>query len=376
MFFCAFCAFCVKVLPVADLRITYCLADEVFATRLAEDLTSRGLEIFLDQCNGPLTKATEATPEKWQVVILSRSSSIYGWLQAQASSSVLPVVIEDLGTFGKIAEIKYANFSVDYDSGLDQLLRVVSPAEGHPLYDGSERQFAYAYQGAVSGKRPSQLGCIAIDGGDRSFAAAVESVGDRELAPQLTTHICQMMLTMLREIPIERDFLSPLLLCANLAALTFRVDMKLAKDYPLGAKIAAMVQYDDQVLVGTVGTCGTLMKFRRNEDEVVLITFYSNSKLALETIDSGGISIQAPLGHLDPKKQPDDWADSMTTKLTEPGDLVALATFRFSQDQNQHQALARRIHKMDAVPAARLLVNSFAPPGLDSLCCVALRSDL
>lgn len=362
------------VLTVADLRITYCLADQAFAARLAEDLTSRGLEIFLDQSNGPLEKVTEAVPEKWQVLVLSRSSMSYGWLLKQTRSSVLPVVIEDLGVLGKIAEIKYANFSVDYSTGLNQLLRVVAPAEAYPLYDGAERQFAYAYQGTVSGKRPSHLGCVAVDGGSWSFAAAIESAGDRELAPRMTGHICQMLLTILKEVTIGKECLSPLLRYANLAAMTFRMDTKLAGDHPLGAKIAAMVQFEDQVLVGTVGTCGSLMSFRRNKEEIVLITFYSNAKLVVETIDNGAISVLAPLGHLNPNKQPEDWADSMTTKLMEPGDLVALATFRFSQDQNQHQAVARRLNKMDAVSAARLMVNSFAPPGLDSLCCVALRS--
>ena len=355
---------------MADLRLTYCSPDKAFAARLADDLTSRGLEVVLDESNGPLTKAEE----KWHVLILSRSSSIYGWLQEQTISSVLPVVIEDLGPLGKIAEIKYANFSVDYQSGLDQLLRVVSPAEGHALYDGAERQIAYAYQGTVSGKRPSHLGCVAVDGGNWSFAAAIESVGDRELAPRMTGHICHMLLSIFKELPIGRDCLSSLLLWANLAALTFRTDMKLAGDHPLGAKIAAMAQFEDQVLVGTVGTCGSLMKFRRNDDEVVLMTFYSNSKLAVETIDNGAISVLAPLGHLNPNKQPEDWADLMTTKLAEPGDLVALATFRFSPDQNQHHAVARRVNKMNAVSAARLMVTSFAPPGLDSLCCVALRT--
>ena len=359
---------------MADLRITYCLKDKVFVSRLADDLISHGLEIFLEECNGPLEKGTESNSETWRVLIVSRSSLSYGWLQDQTTLSVLPVVIEDLAAVGKIAEIKYANFSVDYTSGLNELLRVVSPAEGHLLYESSERQFAYAYQSTVSNKRPPQLGCVAVDGGNWSFSAAVESIGDRELAPRMTGHICQMLMTALKEITIGKDCLSPLLLWANVAALTFRIDMKLPPDYPLGAKIAAMAQFEDQVLVGTVGVCGSFMKFRRrNTDEVLLMTFYSNSTLAIDTIDSAGISTVAPLGHLNPKKQPEDWADLIEAKLSEPGDLVALATFRFSQDQNKHQTVGARLMKeTSATSAARLMVNSFAAPDLESLCCVAL----
>ena len=357
---------------MASIQITFSLKDRPFANKLAADLESRGLEVTLDETLSPTPALGLGHPR--HITVISRSSIN---LPTSSLTSDLPFLIDDIPLPQEVAGILYANFATSYELGLDQLLRTVWPASSRLLLESSGRQFACAYQGLGAGKIPPQMGFLAMAGEHWSFVAAIESVGDRILAPKLTRHLADMLATEFNKMGVPgRDCLEPLLLWANLFARTFRTDMKLPVDYPLGAKMAAMAQFGDQTLLGTVGLAGVFSKTMRNDKELIVTTFYSNSKFQVPNLDNINdvIALQAPLGYLHLDEDTKGWADCREFALASPQDLVAMATFRFPQEESRLTTVGRALaYAGDAVSSARLLTNTLAPAGRDAVCGVAFR---
>jgi hypothetical protein len=351
------------------MQIIFSPHDRLFATQLSSDLESRGLTVVLRERLEPATAPMEASEER-QIIVISRSA--LDWPRRELETA-LPVVIDSVTLPEEIAGIKYANFAVSYESGLDQLLRSVWPASSRLLVERDDRQFACAFQGVAKASIPPHIGMIALAGDRWSFAAVIESVGDRALAPQLTTHLCDMLTKALQKLGVlGRNCLEPLLMWANLFARAFRIDMKLPLDFPLGAAIAAMAQFEDQTLAATVGTSGIFKKSWRNDSEIELVSFYSEHKrLRVPAMDNANavVAFQAPLGFLDFEKDDQDWADCHEVRFSTPGDLVALATFRFPREPAKlNQVGLALTRSQDAVSSARVLTNTFAAAGRDAMC--------
>jgi hypothetical protein len=357
------------------MQITFDPHDRPFAIRLSSDLEDRGLTVVLRERQDPTAAPGEASQERRIIVI---SSSALDWPRSDLETA-LPVVIDNIALPEDVAGIRYANFAASYEFGLDQLLRSVWPAKSRRLVERDGREFGLAFQGVANDSPPPQLGMMALAGEEWSFAAVIESVGDRALAPQLTTHLCGMLARAMQKLGVPgRDCLEPLLAWANLFARTFRIDMQLPLDFPLGAAIAAMAQFKDQTLVATLGTAGVFTKSWRNEREVELTSFYSEHKrLRIPAMDNANavVAFRAPLGFLDFEKEAAGWADCREVRLASPGDLVALASFRFPPEPAQLTQAARALgRRQDAASSALVLTNTFAAAGQDAMCGAACYS--
>jgi hypothetical protein len=260
---------------------------------------------------------------------------------------------------------------------MSQLLRSIWPAGTQRLVETPDREFACAYTSVTQTQgRPPRMGAFAIAVGTSSFACVIGSAGDPELAPKLTTHLCTMLSDGLQKLGgTYAHCLGPLLMFANVFAKAFRIDMGLAADFPLGASMAAMSEHEGVTEVASIGSAGIFAKSWVDEHSLRLMSFYSTPKLRIGNIDNAnaGIALQAPLGYLDYDKDDRDWADCREVSFRSPGDL-AFSTFRFPHEQTALNQVGRGLaHSQDAMSSARLLTNTFAPPGHDAICAVACR---
>jgi hypothetical protein len=119
--------------------LSYVSADEAFAERLATDLDTYAVSIFYAKWN---IKVGDSIVDKINqglssydniIVILSRESVRSEWVKRELNSSlmrqlqdrairILPVLMEDCDIPPLLADIKYADFRLDYNKGFTSLL--------------------------------------------------------------------------------------------------------------------------------------------------------------------------------------------------------------------------------------------------------------
>jgi hypothetical protein len=166
--------------------LSYASADEAFADRLAADLGAYSESIFYAKWN---IKVGDSIVEKINhglsshdnlIVILSRASIQSEWVNRELNSSlmrqlkdrairILPVLIEDCDVPPLLADIKYADFRLDYNKGFTSLLETfeadfdLEPYIG--LVEGTLSSNSSPYTSktfAILLKRlmPLQFGCV------------------------------------------------------------------------------------------------------------------------------------------------------------------------------------------------------------------------
>jgi hypothetical protein len=205
---------------------------------------------------------------------------------------------------------------------------------------------------------------IALEGDDWTFAAVVSSQGDKTLAPQLTTHVCRNTVEMVKQLGVpDRGMLEVFLEWMNLWAYSFRIDMGLARDFPLGTAVAALARHKDQADVATVGATGVFSMLERRPNEFALESFYSNHRSLHVPLDRANqvVALQAPLGFLDFGEggQGKGWADCREVRLVKRDDLVALATFRFPREPGPLTEVgATLVRSAGAATSAQILTNT------------------
>jgi len=119
--------------------ISYSSKDKNFASRLATDLKSKGLNVWFDQwefkVGDSLIKKLGAAikAHDYLIVVLSNSSVKSEWVMKELSTGlvkelkerrvvVLPVVIEDCDIPTLLSDKVYADFRRNYSSGLNRLI--------------------------------------------------------------------------------------------------------------------------------------------------------------------------------------------------------------------------------------------------------------
>lgn len=168
--------------------LSYTSADEAFVDRLSTDLGSYSVNIFYAKWN---IKVGDSIVDKINqglsshdnlVVILSRASVRSKWVKRELNSSlmrqlkdrairILPVLMEECDIPPLLADIKYADFRLDYNKGFTSLLDAfqedfdLEPYIG--LVEGTLSSKSSPYNSktlAILLKRlmPLQFGCIDI----------------------------------------------------------------------------------------------------------------------------------------------------------------------------------------------------------------------
>lgn len=119
--------------------ISYSSKDRGFASKLATDLKSKGLSVWLDQWqlkvgDSLIRKIGDAIKaQDYLIVVLSKASVKSEWVMKELSTGlikeleerrvfVLPVVIEDCNIPPLLSDKIYADFQGNYLSGLNTLL--------------------------------------------------------------------------------------------------------------------------------------------------------------------------------------------------------------------------------------------------------------
>lgn len=119
--------------------INYSSKDRDFASKLANDLKSRGITVWFDQWelkvgDSLIARIGDAIKaQDYLIAVLSRASIKSAWVMKELGTGlireleerrvvVLPVVIDDCNLPTLLSDKVYADFRRDYSSGLDTLL--------------------------------------------------------------------------------------------------------------------------------------------------------------------------------------------------------------------------------------------------------------
>lgn len=114
--------------------------DKPFIRQLAADLTANGIDVWLDEQR---IRVGDSIPEKvaqglagsdFFLIAMSKHSADSAWVQKELNNAlvsevqrrkvhILPLKLDDVSMPFIIADKKYADFSVSYKSGLDELIR-------------------------------------------------------------------------------------------------------------------------------------------------------------------------------------------------------------------------------------------------------------
>jgi hypothetical protein len=126
----------------ASIFLSHTAADKSFARRLCEDLKGRGCRVWFDEAElkpgDSIIDRVEAAIDdmRYLLVVLSPASVDSSWVKrelnmalveslATRNARVIPVLLKDCAIPGLLREVLYADFRLDYERGLNQLMRVV-----------------------------------------------------------------------------------------------------------------------------------------------------------------------------------------------------------------------------------------------------------
>jgi hypothetical protein len=113
--------------------------DSVFALRLAKDIRSAGVDIWIDQLDIPAGSRWDVEVENalanasCVLVILSPFSQASENVQDEiayaldAGKIIIPVILENCMVHFRLRRLKRVDFTKDYNEGLDQLLAAFAP---------------------------------------------------------------------------------------------------------------------------------------------------------------------------------------------------------------------------------------------------------
>jgi hypothetical protein len=129
------------------------------------------------------------------------------------------------------------------------------------------------------------------------------------------------------------------------------------------------------VCVSTLGAASALARYAA-EARYALMRIESAWQVHVPLAEGPepGLSTSAPLGFLPPREEP--WADWKEVGIAAPGDLVALATFRFPRDDGLQKIGSFLAQQNDSARIALRLAESHWPRTVDSLCAVIMRESL
>ncbi|NIM16666.1 MAG: TIR domain-containing protein [Candidatus Aminicenantes bacterium] len=124
--------------------ISYSSKDKDFVFKLASDLKYRGIDVWLDEweinVGDEIRQKIEEGIEKYEyfIIILSTHSTNSTWVQKELNAAymkeielnkvvILPVLVENCMIPKLISGKLYADFSSSYQTGLNKLLKVLTP---------------------------------------------------------------------------------------------------------------------------------------------------------------------------------------------------------------------------------------------------------
>ena len=144
--------------PIGKVFISHASKDKAFVDRLVTDLASREIPVWYDKFDLRVGDSVTGgineglSHSKYFVIVLSEASVLSKWVTeelnavlmhqvAKGGTFLLPVLIEDCNVPPLLAHRRYADFRVNYDSGLNDLLGVWGKdreasivADNKPLY--------------------------------------------------------------------------------------------------------------------------------------------------------------------------------------------------------------------------------------------------
>jgi hypothetical protein len=371
--------------------ISHSSLDKPFVLRLAEDLRKNWIDVWVDDWelrigdNLATTIESNLADASHLILVLSEMSLRSAWVKRELDFAAnrenerlgMMIVTVRLSSMDIPAELRgkpTADFSGDYDTGLEALLRIFATAAAGRGAVLPGRRYTSAIRGHLGVLSvPTHLSSLVGGGHEWAFATTIETLGDPKLRSQLTRAIHQLLLTALEKFRISGpESLSHYLQFANATAVAFKSDRGLRPEFPLGAKMSLLVQYRNTVCISTLGACGALVRYAEGDGYALMrIESASETPVPLADGPEPGISISAPLGFLTPTEKP--WADWKCVEIVAPGDFVALATFRFRRDEGLREIGSALAQQNDPQRIAIMLAETHLPRTADSLCGVLMR---
>jgi hypothetical protein len=130
--------------PIRPVFIAHSSQDKAFVRRLVVDISLRGVRVWFDEWE---IKVGESITRKisegidasgWLTVVFSEASVRSEWVTRELGAGlmreleeksvfVLPIRIDDAPAPALLRDKRYADFRIDYDRGLEELLRTVIP---------------------------------------------------------------------------------------------------------------------------------------------------------------------------------------------------------------------------------------------------------
>jgi hypothetical protein len=246
---------------MAKAFISHSSLDKPFVHRLAEDLRSNWIDVWLDEWELRLGDDFTGTIESslagssHLIIVLSERALRSAWVRRElefAASrekdrlgmTIVPLRLTRVEIPPEVRDKPPVDFFISYDDGLSALLRIFSSARPGISASVPGRRFVSAQRGRAAGLSvSSHLSTLVMGGREWSFAAVVETLGEASLRTHLTRAIHELLTMTLQKFAISGPrSLSQYLQLANAAALKFKKDHGLDVRYPLGAKMAMLVQ--------------------------------------------------------------------------------------------------------------------------------------
>jgi len=374
---------------MAKAFISHSSVDKEFVLRLAQDLNRNWIDVWLDEhqlrVGADLADELESNiaGASHLVIVLSVASLKSEWVSRELNwaasrekeglaMTIVPIRLQDVALPADLDNRTCADFFAGYEIGLKSLLEIFSRARVGLRTTLPGRRIVSAQRGRpASPSIPSPSSFLAVGGRDWTFAAAFETVGEKDLREPLSSVIGYTLNTALQKFMISGpESLGQYLSMANSAALLFKVNNGLGIEHPVGAKMSLLVNYKNTVCISTLGACGALSLYT-HDDGYILKRIESAWDVNIPVAEGyeSGISVSAPIGFMKEEPKP-DWKQ---IELNAPGDFVALATFRFARDEQMEQLGSALAERADRERIAVMLAESHWPSTADSLCGLLIK---
>ena len=355
---------------MALLFVSYSSNDKEFVRRFAQDLRAQGATLWLDEAELRPGDAIRETLEKAVsecdrlLLVVSAHSLNSEWVRHEMAIAhdreskklgcqVLPIRIHNVQLPPELSDRKCADFYEDYQSGLNQVLGIISAAHSRLLPSPSGTTVVLARRGIQTSEGSlHRIGAMCCGTESWLFAIVVESVGIASLAPKLTAFIGRNLMTMIqKDETLSSESLPGYFRLANTLANHFRSESNLSLHHQVGARMAMMLRINNSAFVGTVGASSIVVRCRM-EDGTHVERHASKSNMGLIVSGhTGQDNSPAPLGYIS-----NDETFTPETKgfdLTPDGDYVALISFPLARYDDNFYDLASRLMRAQDVPFYR-----------------------
>jgi hypothetical protein len=388
---------------MARVFISYSHRDREFVRRIAQDLTSQGVEVWIDEWQMAVGQDIETVLDEsiaaydYFLLVLSGSSIASGWVRHELdmalkkeidgrSGFVLPILLDPVQVPPSIADRQPLDFTADYQAGLQALvgtlshvtlkieantppLKVVTARRGIKTISSLtpfRKEGGYTL-GSGTSHRLAMIGFVAETA---VVQAVIESIGEPQAARQLTSEAAHVVeeLVNAKRISRDREDIARIFNIVDALAKMINARHGLSGLDWVACKMSLFVWVGDGATVAAVGTTGAMI------DDGSAIIFKNASFRAEFEGPPGPIDLSAverfPLGYL--------VFNSLAVHQHgidfNPGASVALTSFALPVHPDDVDPLIGQLSEVDDLAGVpRLLVESHWPPVAEAFVCLVHR---